>query len=345
MHEVQRSGRLKELYKANGGSWGGIYVDKAFKDLLADIVGNDVMDDFAENKTSDFIDLFREFEVKKRNFKNEMEEKITFKVPIALADAFKEARGKEIKDHVQKSKYKDKITWVGDKLRMDARTAKGLFQAACQSITKHLQELYRDENVRDVPTILMVGGFSESPMLQEILKREFPNKKIIVPADPGLSVLKGAVIFGHEPALIEERRCRFTYGVKTSYKFDPDKHPKSKKFKDDKGDEYCGDIFDKHVEIGQPVVFGESQVVRSYQPTRKDQTAIEFQIYASSDKCPQYVTDSCCQLLGKLTIDLEGHGQDRSVEVQMVFSDTEMKVTALEKKTGKTKQGKVNFLG
>ena len=28
IHEVQPDGRLKELYHANGGAWGGTYVDK-----------------------------------------------------------------------------------------------------------------------------------------------------------------------------------------------------------------------------------------------------------------------------------------------------------------------------
>ena len=36
----------------------------------------------------------------------------------------------------------------------------------------------------------------------------FPNKNIIVPKEPGLAVLKGAVIFGHDPSAISERKCR-----------------------------------------------------------------------------------------------------------------------------------------
>ena len=28
VHEVQSDGHLKELYNANGGAWGGAYVDK-----------------------------------------------------------------------------------------------------------------------------------------------------------------------------------------------------------------------------------------------------------------------------------------------------------------------------
>jgi len=31
VHEVKVCGGLRELYKANGGNWGGTYVDKAFR--------------------------------------------------------------------------------------------------------------------------------------------------------------------------------------------------------------------------------------------------------------------------------------------------------------------------
>lgn len=44
VHEVQDKGTLKELHKANGGDWSGTKVDASFISLLADIVGNDVME-------------------------------------------------------------------------------------------------------------------------------------------------------------------------------------------------------------------------------------------------------------------------------------------------------------
>lgn len=31
VHQVNHDGSLVELYKANGGNWGGTYIDKAFR--------------------------------------------------------------------------------------------------------------------------------------------------------------------------------------------------------------------------------------------------------------------------------------------------------------------------
>ncbi|XP_060592450.1 heat shock 70 kDa protein 12A-like [Ruditapes philippinarum] len=345
VHEVQPNGSLKELYKANGGNWGGTYIDIAFRNLLADIVGNDVMDDFQATQMMDYIDLFREFEVKKRNFKNEMTEKINFKVPIALSDNFSKKKGKAIKDHINtKPQYDKKIIWIGDKLRMEADVAKGLFKETCESVAKHLKELFRQGQVKDVPTILMVGGFSESPMLQTVLRDTMPDKKIIIPADAGLVVLKGAVIYGHSPDIIGERRCRFTYGVQASYPFKEGVDPESKKFTNDAGKVFCADKFDKHVEIGQAVTCGEDQVTRSYNPTKINQTKITFSVYASKDENPVFTTDRNCTLVGSLSVDLQGSGLERSVTVQLSFSDTELHVKAVEKATGKESTATFDFL-
>jgi hypothetical protein len=52
----------------------------------------------------------------------------------------------------------------------------------------------------------------------------FPSQRVIVPEDSGLSVLKGAVLFGHKPDFISSRISRFTYGVKVAEKYDPEKY-------------------------------------------------------------------------------------------------------------------------
>jgi hypothetical protein len=57
--------------------------------------------------------------------------------------------------------------------------------------------------------------------LDKRLEEAFPSQRVIVPEDSGLSVLKGAVLFGHKPDFISSRISRFTYGVKVAEKYDP----------------------------------------------------------------------------------------------------------------------------
>ncbi|WAQ99602.1 HS12B-like protein [Mya arenaria] len=246
VHEVQDNNSLRELFKANGGNWGGTYIEKAFRNMLAEIVGNDVMDNFQATNMMDFIDLLREFEVKKRNFNSTMSQKITFKVPIALNVDFKAKHGKDIKDHIAtKSQYKENVSWVSDKLRLASETAK-----------------------------------------------------------------------------------------------------ESKKFIDDDGDVLCSDMFDKHVETGQPVEYGKSQVAESYCPTSKAATRMTFEVFASSERDPTFVTEPSCKKLGSLQVDIAGSGTNRSVTVEMSFSGTELHVQAHETRTpDRRTTAKFDFLG
>lgn len=65
--------------------------------------------------------------------------------------------------------------------------------------------------VANTETILMVGGFSESPLLRAAVMDRFPDKRVIIPIESGLSVLKEAMLFGFNT--IASRICKYTYGI------------------------------------------------------------------------------------------------------------------------------------
>ena len=53
----------------------------------------------------------------------------------------------------------------------------------------------------------MVGAFSDCPIIQDAVYKAFPDNQIIIPEDAGLSVLKGAVLFGHRPDYSRSELC------------------------------------------------------------------------------------------------------------------------------------------
>uniref|UniRef100_A0A8W8L4G0 Heat shock 70 kDa protein 12A n=1 Tax=Magallana gigas TaxID=29159 RepID=A0A8W8L4G0_MAGGI len=333
VHEVRDNGSVKELHKANGGDWGGTKVDASFKGLLVDIVGKDVMETFISKNKYDFLHLMRDFEVKKSTINPELNDKVTFTIPVSLSDTFSEKNpGSIISDAVLNSKYKNQLTWIKDKLRMKAKLARSLFGESCKHIVDHLKELFMHPSVKDVSSILLVGGFAESPMFQTVIRETFINKNVIIPKEAGLAVLKGAVICGHEPEKISSRVCRYTYGVEVVITFDSTIHPKSKYILRNSL-EYCDNIFSIHVRVGQIVEVGEPQVKQTYKVTEPDQTSIKFKIYTSNNKEPTYTTDIGCTYLGTLTIDMPdtSKGLDRGATLHMTFSGTEIAVTAVDR--------------
>lgn len=114
------------------------------------------------------------------------------------------------------------------------------------------------------------------------------------------------------------------------------------------GVEFCDDIFDVHVRVGQMVYVGESQVNQNYTVAEKDQTSITFSIYTSNNKEPTYTTDEGCIRLGNLTLDMpdSSKGMNRGASVHMMFSGTEIIVTAVDRDDSKkVVSTTVDFLG
>lgn len=343
VHEVQCNGTLKELDKASGGAWGGTRVDESFKEMLEEIVGGGMMEEFALSHTADFIDLFRDFETKKRNVKDDSPGKITIRIPINLQELYEERTKEEIKKRIRQTKYKDDLTWVGDRLRIDKPRFVELFSAACDGMVDHVKKLLKSPKVRGTNNILMVGGFSESPLLQKRIREEFPSCRVIIPQEAGLAVLKGAVIFGHQPATIAARIAKYTYGISVMTKFDRNKHPMSK-MKMIEGKEKCKDVFDKHVSIGQLLEIDDVQSEKSYWPLYDDQTQVSLRVFTSTDEQPAFVDDPGCCYLGKLTVDVPKHGSDKEISSSFTFGGTELKVQAVVKSTGETTSANFDFL-
>ena len=76
-------------------------------------------------------------------------------------------------------------------------------------------------SLTDVSIMFLVGGFAESPFLQQELRRSFGNSmRIIIPQDVALTILKGAVLFGLDPTVVTVRRSRLTYGIGVLNRFE-----------------------------------------------------------------------------------------------------------------------------
>lgn len=204
IYQKRSNGTYKELHRPTRGPWGGTKVDEAFDELIIKIIGASCFQKFKDDCKVDDLDIYRELEAKKRTIKPESNSKTTIKLPISLVTTFEEETGENIKEVIQQTQYANKMTLIGDRLRMKNDLFKELFREPINMLVEHLQQLMAEDNLSDVSTLLMVGGFSESPIMQDAIMKSFPAKRVIVPVDAGLAVLKGAVLFGHQSNSILE---------------------------------------------------------------------------------------------------------------------------------------------
>ena len=159
-------------------------------------------------------------------------------------------------------------------MRLKYETVVSFFSGSKERTNTKLLDLFAQRSLREVDTIIMVGGYSDSLVLQIFINETFKAKNVIIPIEPGTAVLQGAVIFGHVPSVLAERRCRYTYGIDVCKVFGAKLHLTSKRFTYADGITRAEDVIPAHVKVGQNVKSCVFQPPRLYVPLRKGQKSL-----------------------------------------------------------------------
>lgn len=317
--------------------------------LLAEIVGNDVFDEFTSKEKSDALTLMSDFEIKKRKVKPNDTKEFILKIPATLRIIYCKKHPSNTGENkvMLSTRLKTQVKWLRDKMYFEAELIKSLFSKSCKTIVDHMHQLFELSRLKDVSSILLVGGFAECHFLQKAIRVAFQHKRVIIPDCAGLAVLKGAVLYGHKPNSITGRIVRYTYGVRANTPFDNTIHPNAKKIVVG-GVEYCADTFSIHVRVDDSHEIGKPQEVQTYTICEPNGKLLNFAIFCSVIKEPKFTTDLGCHLLGELTLDMPdiSKGKDRGANVCMTFFDSEIKITAVDKDDQeKSVSTYVDFLG
>ena len=337
-HEVLRNGTVRELIKANGGDWGGTSVDREYLDFIKCLIGTSVTRSIQESAPHIFFEIARDFENAKRTIKPQSDIKFNVRIPSQLGDAYaKMFHGEDLRSKkmiLTKRKKQVRISFLGDKLRLAPKDAEDLFRESLKEITLHLKKLFLLKSARGITTIIIVGGFADSPMLTQAIKSAFPEMRVIIPQEAAWSVLRGAVIFGHDPSLIKERRSKYTYGLQTLETFDPTKHDEKYKYEKN-GEMRCEKLFNELVKIDELVTVGEYQRTKYYFMEEHSEIG-NGALYTSTSANPKYVDEKGCSFVGYLLPPGNNFLLNETIEVMMCFGETEIKINAYQPKSRKT---------
>ncbi|XP_014406050.1 PREDICTED: heat shock 70 kDa protein 12A [Myotis brandtii] len=348
VHQIRLpEGHLKELYKATGGPYGSLGVDYEFEKLLCKIFGEDFIEQFKIKRPAAWVDLMIAFESRKRAAAPDRTNPLNITLPFSFIDYYKKFRGHSVEHALRKSNV-DFVKWSSQgMLRMSPDAMNALFKPTIDSIIEHLRDLFQKPEVSTVKFLFLVGGFAEAPLLQQAVQAAFGDKcRIIIPQDVGLTILKGAVLFGLDPAVIKVRRSPLTYGVGVLNRYVEGKHPPEKLLVKD-GTRWCTDVFDKFIAADQSVALGEL-VKRSYTPAKPSQLVIVINVYSSERDNVSFITDPGVRKCGTLRLDLTGTGGTaparREIQTLMQFGDTEIKAMAIDVATSKSVKVGIDFL-
>uniref|UniRef100_A0AAQ6AE99 Heat shock 70 kDa protein 12A n=1 Tax=Amphiprion ocellaris TaxID=80972 RepID=A0AAQ6AE99_AMPOC len=347
VHQIRLpEGHLKELYKASGGPYGSIGIDYEFEKLLCRIFGQDFIDQFKIKRPAAWVDLMIAFESRKRAAAPDRTNPLNINLPFSFIDYYKKFRGHSVEHALRKSNV-DFVKWSSQgMLRMSPDAMNSLFKPTIDHIIQHLTELFDKPEVSDIKFLFLVGGFAESTLLQQAVQNMLQGRsRIIIPHDVGLTILKGAVLFGLDPSVIKVRRSPLTYGVGVLNRFVEGKHPPEKLLVKD-GTRWCTDVFDTFIAADQSVALGE-MVKRSYTPAKPSQQVIVIHVYCSEKESAGFISEPGVRKCGTLRLDVSGTESTaprREIQTLMQFGDTEIRAMAVDVSTGRTVKASIDFL-
>ncbi|XP_060563863.1 heat shock 70 kDa protein 12A-like [Ruditapes philippinarum] len=358
VHEVLKSRNLREIQRARGDALGGMMVDQEFLKFLEEIFGTDVFRLFSNKYRHHLMDIQLNFETKKRTLNLKSSDDIKIKLPISqLNGVLSELKEENVKNKIREFSKKagfQSLKLITDKLCFEKVIMEMFFENAKDGILKLLDEVLEKDKLTDKINLLMVGGFSESVYVQDVIKQKFPNLTVLVPQDPSLSVLKGAVTVGHNPKTITERIARYTYGFSISRPFNDGRDPLDLKVLRN-GQKICKNVFFKLITKGGVLKIGDhfdmpyNHKLENTNILREAMRMLPLSayVYRSEENDPKYTEEKFgCELVGKVTIPPPPSGwpHSSSLVYELVVGEAEFTVRALNLKTNMKTEGQLDFL-
>ena len=311
-----------------------------FVNLLNELIGEENVTKYSRENPSDWLALMDDFESKKQGFRMLKNRKTNIRVPASFSTLTKKIKSSAIKRYGEN----EIVLKSNEYICLSLEVMKGFFKPVLDRIKDHLRTMLRRPKLSKVKTMLLVGGFADSALLQEELRNQFSKRyRILVPRNAVTAVLKGAVLFGKNPAKITERVVGATYGVRCCKQFDKRIHSEENRFLAD-GREMCKDIFSCLVKENETVRLGEN-VSEVYSPTFANDTLFTVTFHVADNPAVRFVTDQGVTKIGSVNVQSPDTslGLEREIEVTLHFGGTEIVSTAVEKSNGKKVQTTLDF--
>lgn len=352
INRVEKLTYIEHVYRVTGGAWGANQVNNNYEVFLNKVLGSDVMDEFKRKYTLQYIEMMRDFEIQKKTLSTSGEKRtVGVKLPGELKELFRNIRKIDIKRALDE-KLKDKVKVVGDKLKIDVSIFKSFFEDCVQQIIDHINRTFMERGCAFPSAMILVGGFSDAPIIREAIVDAFPViKDIVSPLASSLAVLKGSVVFGHQPNIVTGRVCRETIGVSLQRTFIPEAGKIERTIKID-GKLRADKSFEKMFSVNEIVKLGQIRT-KEFQDLHEDK-ALRFlrtqpkifEVYSSDEEDPTYITDPGCKLKGMITVNPPNGKWPKRVEgyIDLETGGTEIIVRYRDKHTSQVTEEKINFM-
>lgn len=161
-------------------------------EMLSCETSETLLDGFFEKYPLERFELIQEI---KKKIKYTLPETSRVVIKMSALMLEKNESFEDMQKAVLKTGLKDKLNFKLDKCIISPEAFQSLFTDAGKQIVQYLKkELPTD--LSDINSIILIGEFAQSPILQNIIMRSFPNINIHVPGEPNMAAVKGSVLVG-----------------------------------------------------------------------------------------------------------------------------------------------------
>jgi len=167
-------------------------LENAFIDWLSQLCGKENIERFKNESAEDYTDLIRRLESELRSF-FASETTLILRVPNSLL-TYEHTIAAQI---VQMNLSAD-VKLRRGKIHVSDRIVWSWFQVPLNKAKRYFCAVLEHPSMHDVNNILIVGDLVEYPILREAMKAAFRDKTVVIPEEPSVAVLKGAVLLGHQ---------------------------------------------------------------------------------------------------------------------------------------------------
>lgn len=277
--------------------------------------GKGIMKLHAEVDKEEFLTMLKTFEAKRYN---QSEYIFRIHVPFTLDALIKQKYRGGIREALQRTIYKDSVTFEQSKLCISNSVYKTFFQKAINDIINFIEEILTQTDAKD---IIIIGRFADCEIIKQSLLKSFKTYRIVIPTEPGLVVMKGAVYFGHISNTKSMRFACYTYGVGMKRQY------RSEENEDKKQCDIKELSLEKHgiyplVRRGEEIKSGFEYHVSHSLKTGLGK--VDCELYVSDQENPTYTDEKGCKLLGKILVQLPIEENGTEIKEGIVFDETEI---------------------
>lgn len=190
--------QLIEKYRTKCRDFVRTSIAERFVKFLDEIIGRPVIQEYKYKNASEYIDMYRSIRTIMDKINTNENGVIHVLLPLCFLDTIShETRKRDFKSLVESSRFSENVRMKKDKMCIDIEILRKLVKPTIEKVESLFETVFDEyKNETKEMDIVIIGGFADYKILQEVVRQRFLTQRIYIPIRHELVVVNGAVLCG-----------------------------------------------------------------------------------------------------------------------------------------------------